>query len=81
MIYNRSPKASDIRFRSRSWMRKARSAPTSFNLYEGTYMEIPSGTCRRSPAGGAWKSFSAGLKAYNNTYARDVRHWRSRRTW
>ena len=39
--------------------------PNSFNLYEGTYESHPDADVRR----GAWRSFSAGLKAYNNTFA------------
>ena len=43
--------------------------------------EAPTGPCGLSGATGAWASFSAGLKAYNNTYAATHRHRGRRRTW
>jgi len=63
MIYGRS-KASDIQFAPFTDAQGVERA-NSFNLYEGTYEPHPDADVRR----GAWKSFSAGLKAYNNTYA------------
>ena len=63
MIYNRS-KASDIQFAPFVDAQGAERA-NSVNLYESTYESHPDASVRR----GAWKSFSAGLKAYNNTYA------------
>jgi oligoendopeptidase F len=63
MIYNRS-KASDIQFEpfadAQGTMR-----PNSINLFESTYESHADVDVRR----GAWKSFSAGLEAYNNTWA------------
>ncbi|MBK9234723.1 MAG: oligoendopeptidase F [Rhodoferax sp.] len=63
MIYHRS-KASDIQFAP---FTDAAGAvyPNSFNAYESTYESHEDCSVRR----GAWQSFSAGLKAYNNTYA------------
>ncbi len=63
MIYNRS-KASDIQFAPFVDPQGAQRA-NSFNLFEGTYESHPDAGVRRA----AWTSFSAGLKAYNNTYA------------
>jgi len=63
MIYGRS-KSSDIQFAPFTDA-KGTERPNSFNLYEGTYESHPDADVRH----GAWKSFSAGLKAYNNTYA------------
>jgi oligoendopeptidase F len=63
MIYNRS-KSSDIEFAPFS-NAQGTAYPNSFNLYEWTYESHPDTCIRRS----AWKSFSAGLKAYNHTYA------------
>jgi oligoendopeptidase F len=63
MIYNRS-KASDVQFESFADEQGA-ARPNSVNLYEWTYESHPDLGVRR----GAWKSFSAGLKAYNHTYA------------
>jgi len=63
MIYNRS-KASDIQFAPFTDSHGAERA-NSVNLYESTYESHPDAGVRRA----AWTSFSAGLKAYNNTYA------------
>lgn len=63
MIYNRS-KASDVQFESFADEQGA-ARPNSVNLYEWMYESHPDLGVRR----GAWKSFSAGLKAYNHTYA------------
>lgn len=63
MIYNRS-KSSDIQFEPFADAQGA-VRPNSVNLYESTYESHPDLDVRR----GAWKSFSAGLKAYNHTYA------------
>jgi oligoendopeptidase F len=63
MIYGRS-KSSDIQFAPFTDA-KGTQHPNSFNLYEGTYESHPDADVRR----GAWTSFSAGLKAYNNTWA------------
>jgi oligoendopeptidase F len=66
MVYQRS-KASDMQFAS---FVDARGTPhpNSFSLYETTYESHPDTSVRR----GAWQSFSAGLKAYNNTYAATI---------
>ncbi len=63
MIYNRS-KSSDIQFAS---FKDANGAayPNSFNVFESSHEIHQDVSVRR----GAWKSFSAGLKAYNHTYA------------
>ena len=63
MIYGRS-KASDIQFAPFADA-QGNTRPNSFNLYESTYESHADTHVRR----GAWASFSAGLKAYNNTYA------------
>ena len=63
MVYQRS-KASDIQFAPFVDAQGA-SHPNSFSLYETSYEAHPDTSVRR----GAWRSFSAGLKAYNNTYA------------
>jgi oligoendopeptidase F len=63
MIYKLS-KASDIQFAPFVDGQGA-TRPNSFNLYESTYEAHPDAALRRA----AWASFSAGLKAYNNTYA------------
>jgi oligoendopeptidase F len=63
MIYNRS-KSSDVQFAPFTDAHGV-ERPNSVNLYESTYEIHPDPSVRR----GAWKSFSAGLKAYNNTYA------------
>ena len=63
MIYNRS-KASDIQFAPFTDSHGTERA-NSVNLYESTYESHPDAGVRRA----AWTSFSAGLKAYNNTYA------------
>ena len=62
-VYARS-KSSDIQFAPFTDA-TGTERPNSFNLYEGTYESHPDVDVRR----GAWASFSAGLKAYNNTYA------------
>jgi oligoendopeptidase F len=61
--YQRS-KASDIQFAPFADA-QGQPHPNSFSLYETTYESHPDTAVRR----GAWASFSAGLKAYNNTYA------------
>ena len=61
--YQRS-KASDIQFAPFADA-QGTTHPNSFSLYETTYESHPDAGVRR----GAWASFSAGLKAYNNTYA------------
>ena len=63
MIYNRS-KSSDMQFAPFADAAGA-ALPNSFNLYESSYEGHEDTTVRR----GAWKSFSDGLRAYNNTYA------------
>jgi oligoendopeptidase F len=63
MIYGRS-KSGDIQFAPFTDARGTAHA-NSFNLYESTYETHPDVSVRR----GAWASFGAGLKAYNNTYA------------
>lgn len=63
MIYNRS-KASDIQFAPFTDSHGVEHA-NSINLYESTYESHPDVDVRRA----AWRSFSTGLKAYNNTYA------------
>ena len=63
MIYNRS-KSSDIQFAPFTDAHGTERA-NSVNLYESTYESHPDAGVRRA----AWTSFSAGLKAYNNTYA------------
>jgi oligoendopeptidase F len=63
MIYARS-KASDLQFAP---FTDAQGTPhdNSVNLFEWTYDAHPDVSVRR----GAWQSFSAGLKAYNHTWA------------
>lgn len=63
MVYGRS-KSGDIQFAPFTDAQGV-AHPNSFNLYEGTYEGHADVSVRR----GAWASFSAGLKAYNNTYA------------
>jgi oligoendopeptidase F len=66
MVYQRS-KASDIQFASFTDAQGVQH-PNSFSLYETSYEAHPDTSVRR----GAWRSFSAGLKAYNNTYAATI---------
>ena len=66
MIYQRS-KASDIQFAPFVDARGA-THPNSFSLYETSYECHPDTSVRR----GAWRSFSAGLKACNNTWAATI---------
>ena len=66
MIYQRS-KASDIQF-APFVDAQGTQHPNSFSLYETSYEAHPDTSVRR----GAWQSFSAGLKAYNNTYAATI---------
>ena len=47
---------------------RASSHPNSFSLYETSYEAHPDTDVRR----GAWGSFTAGLKAYNNTFAATI---------
>ena len=61
MIYQRS-KASDIQF-APFVDAKGTQHPNSFSLYETSHESHADTSVRR----GAWQSFSAGLKAYNNT--------------
>ena len=63
VIYQRS-KSGDMQFAPFTDAQGV-SHPNSFNLFEWTYDASPDVSVRR----GAWQSFSAGLKAYNNTYA------------
>ena len=63
MIYHRS-KSSDIQFAPFTDAQGALH-PNSFNTYESHYESHEDLDMRR----GAWQSFSAGLKAYNHTYA------------
>ena len=63
MIYHRS-KASDLQFAPFADAQGTVRA-NSVNLYEWTYESHPDVSVRR----GAWQSFSAGLEAYNHTYA------------
>ncbi len=63
MIYERA-KSGDMQFAAFTDA-QGRSHPNSFNLFEGSYDASPDVSVRR----GAWQSFSAGLKAYNNTCA------------
>jgi oligoendopeptidase F len=62
-IYQRS-KASDLQFEPFTDAQGAVRA-NSVNLYEWTYESHPDTSVRR----GAWKSFCAGLRAYNHTWA------------
>ena len=66
MIYQRS-KASDIQF-APFVDAKGTQHPNSFSLYETSHESHADTSVRR----GAWQSFSAGLKAYNNTYAATI---------
>ena len=66
MVYQRS-KASDMQFASFVDAQGVQH-PNSFSLYETSYEFHPDTSVRR----GAWQSFSAGLKAYNNTYAATI---------
>jgi oligoendopeptidase F len=66
MVYQRS-KASDMQFAS-FVDAQGTPHPNSFSLYETRYESHPDTSVRR----GAWQSFSAGLKAYNNTYAATI---------
>ncbi len=66
MVYQRS-KASDMQFAS-FVDAQGTLHPNSFSLYETSYESDPDTSVRR----GAWQSFSAGLKAYNNTYAATI---------
>ena len=63
MVWARS-KSSDIQFESFTDA-QGTTRPNSFNLYEATYESHADANVRR----GAWASFSAGLKAYNNTWS------------
>jgi oligoendopeptidase F len=63
MIYRRS-KASDIQFAPFADAQGTTRA-NSVNLYESTFESHSDVSVRR----GAWQSFSAGLKAYNHTWA------------
>ncbi len=63
MVWARS-KSSDIQFASFTDA-QGTTRPNSFNLYEATYESHVDAGVRR----GAWASFSAGLKAYNNTWS------------
>ena len=62
-IYQRS-KANDLQFAPFTDAQGTERA-NSVNLYESTYETHPDVSVRH----GAWQSFSAGLKAYNHTYA------------
>ena len=62
-IYHRS-KASDLQFQPFTDAQGTVRA-NSVNLFEWTYDSHPDVSVRR----GAWQSFSAGLKAYNHTWA------------
>ena len=66
MIYQRS-KASDIQF-APFLDATGTQHPNSFSLYETRYESHADTSVRR----GAWQSFSAGLEAYNNTYAATI---------
>ncbi|HEY9029005.1 MAG TPA: M3 family metallopeptidase, partial [Burkholderiaceae bacterium] len=66
MIYQRS-KASDIRFAPFADAHGT-THPNSFSLYETSYEAHADTSVRR----GAWASFTAGLKAYNNTYSATI---------
>jgi oligoendopeptidase F len=62
-VYQRS-KTSDLQFAPFVDARGT-THPNSFNLYESCYETHADTSIRR----GAWASFTAGLKAYNHTYA------------
>jgi oligoendopeptidase F len=66
LVYQRS-KASDMQFAPFVDAQGVQH-PNSFSLYETSYESHPDASVRR----GAWQSFSAGLKAYNNTYAATI---------
>ena len=66
LVYQRS-KASDMQF-APFVDAQGTQHPNSFSLYETSYESHPDASVRR----GAWQSFSAGLKAYNNTYAATI---------
>ncbi len=66
LVYQRS-KASDIQF-APFVDAQGTQHPNSFSLYETSYEAHPDTSVRR----GAWQSFTAGLKAYNNTYAATI---------
>ena len=66
MVYQRS-KASDMQF-APFVDAQGLQHPNSFSLYETRYESHPDTSVRR----GAWQSFGAGLKAYNNTYAATI---------
>jgi len=66
MIYQRS-KANDIQF-APFVDAQGTTHPNSFSLYETSYEAHADTSVRR----GAWASFSAGLKAYNNTYSATI---------
>ena len=68
MIYQRS-KSSDVQFAPFTDAQGTTRA-NSFNLFEWTYDSHPDPSVRR----GAWHSFSAGLKAYNHTWAGHAGH-------
>ncbi|MES2948902.1 MAG: oligoendopeptidase F [Pseudomonadota bacterium] len=63
MVYSRS-KANDIQFAPFTDA-GGQQHPNSTNLFESSYEASSDTSIRR----GAWASFSAGLKAYNHTYA------------
>lgn len=63
MVYNRS-KSSDIQF-APFVNAQGTAYHNSFNVFESSHETHQDTSVRR----GAWKSFSAGLKAYNHTYA------------
>lgn len=65
-IYQRS-KSSDIQF-APFVDAQGTTHPNSFSLYETSYEAHPDTSVRR----GAWASFTAGLKAYNNTYSATI---------
>jgi len=65
-IYQRS-KSSDIQF-APFVDAQGRQHPNSFSLYETSYEAHADTSVRR----GAWASFTAGLKAYNNTYSATI---------
>jgi oligoendopeptidase F len=66
MTYQRS-KSSDIQFAPFADAQGSMH-PNSFSLYETSYEAHADASVRR----GAWASFTAGLKAYNNTYAATI---------
>ena len=66
MVYQRA-KASDMQF-APFVDAQGTQHPNSFSLYETSYESHPDTSVRR----GAWQSFTAGLKAYNNTFAATI---------